>query len=139
MNPQQVVKVGVPAIILDEEGRVLLHRRAGKSFDGFWAIPTETVDPGETPCEAAVRGMREELGVGIEVERFTGHYYSSEGRDPRYATAIDLPHVCRLKEGEPKPLSEASEVAWFDRRELSKLNFPYDQRQMLSDAGLLQE
>jgi 8-oxo-dGTP pyrophosphatase MutT (NUDIX family) len=48
------------AIVLDADGRVLLHRHKRL---GRWLQPGGHLDPGELPWEAAVRETREETGV----------------------------------------------------------------------------
>ena len=133
-----VVAVGVPMIILDDGGNILLVKRTGESFKGFWGIPSETVQPGETLNEAVLRGAREELDIEVDEIRYTGHYYDTPGRDPRYATAVDHPHLCRIAKGVPRPKEEASDVQWFPLKQVSLLELPYDQKQMLIDAQLIE-
>jgi len=133
-----IVAVGVPIIILDSQGRILLVKRVGRTYQGFWGIPSETVQPGETLEEAVRRGAREELDIEVYDIRFTGHCYDAHGRDPRYATAIDHPHVCHIAGGIPIPKEEASEVQWFLLKEVALFELPYDQKQMLIDAELIE-
>jgi 8-oxo-dGTP diphosphatase len=137
MIQQHIVAIGVPAIIIDKEQRILLVKRSGRSHSGMWGIPTETLQPGETVIQALKRGMKEELGVDISIIRFTGYFYDTPGRDVRYQTAIDLPHICKVLHGEPTPQEECMNVRWFSRQELSRVVFPYDQRKMLQDARLV--
>jgi len=131
------VQVGVVGIIMNEDRQVLLIRRLGKSHEGIWALPAETMEPGETAEETLSRGMREELGIEVIIKRYTGHFYDAHGRDPRYATAIDLPMICSIKKGTPQPLQESSEVRWFRPEDFDDQCLPYDQRQMVIDAGLM--
>lgn len=131
------VQVGVVGIIIDEDGKILLVKRRGKSHEGMWGLPAGTMQPGETVKEALEREMREELGIEIIIKRFIGHYYDAHLRDARYATAVDLPHICFIKKGVPQPLQEGSEVRWFKSEEFDNQCLPYDQRQMIIDAGLI--
>jgi 8-oxo-dGTP diphosphatase len=51
-------------IVRDEQGRVLLHRRANTGFmDGYYDFPSGHVDDGESFAESAVRELREETGL----------------------------------------------------------------------------
>src|SRR5688572_6988267 len=60
---------GVAAIVRDDEGRVLLHRRAD---DGYWSLPGGAIDPGETPAAAVAREVHEETGLIVRAERVLG-------------------------------------------------------------------
>ncbi|MBG0818388.1 NUDIX domain-containing protein [Planomonospora sp. ID82291] len=51
-------------IVLDEHDRVLLLRYDEHSGFFFWPTPGGSLEPGEDHTGAAVREMREELGVG---------------------------------------------------------------------------
>jgi 8-oxo-dGTP pyrophosphatase MutT (NUDIX family) len=50
------------AVVLDPHGRAMLLRYDENG--GFWATPGGSLEPGETPREAVIRELREELGVG---------------------------------------------------------------------------
>ena len=56
-------KLGAGAAIFDNDGRVLLMRRADS---GSWCLPAGYTDPNETPAETAIRETREETGLEIE-------------------------------------------------------------------------
>jgi 8-oxo-dGTP pyrophosphatase MutT (NUDIX family) len=51
---------GVNAIVRDEAGRVLLHRR---SDTGEWSLLSGILEPGEDPAAGVVREVEEETGV----------------------------------------------------------------------------
>jgi 8-oxo-dGTP diphosphatase len=58
----------VAGVITDAGGRVLLARRTeGRDLAGLWEFPGGKVDPGETPEQALVRELREELGIESRV------------------------------------------------------------------------
>jgi 8-oxo-dGTP diphosphatase len=56
------VLLAVGAIIVDDEGRAFVHRRADdrELFPGCWDIPGGHVEVGETPLEALAREVYEE-------------------------------------------------------------------------------
>lgn len=54
------------AIIVDDEGRVLLGKRAGGTDAGKWALVGGKPDDGETPEQAVVREVLEETGLFFE-------------------------------------------------------------------------
>lgn len=58
----------VAGVISDARGRILLARRTeGRDLAGLWEFPGGKVDPGETPEQALVRELREELGIEARV------------------------------------------------------------------------
>ncbi len=59
---------GVSVVIRDDDGRVLLTRRAD---NGQWAVVSGVLEPGEEPSAAAVREAKEETGVDAELVRIT--------------------------------------------------------------------
>lgn len=63
--------VGSSAVVVDDEGRILLQRR---SDSGNWALPGGAMDIGETLAESAVREVKEETGFDVRVERIVGIY-----------------------------------------------------------------
>src|SRR5918997_3914894 len=62
---------GASAIVTDEHGRVLMQRR---SDSGNWALPGGTMDIGETLQQCAVREVKEETGLDIEITGLLGIY-----------------------------------------------------------------
>jgi 8-oxo-dGTP diphosphatase len=66
-----LMSVGAAAIILDEQGRVLMQQRGDT---GQWGIPGGALDPHETLSDAVVRETWEETGLLVEPMRVVGVY-----------------------------------------------------------------
>jgi ADP-ribose pyrophosphatase YjhB (NUDIX family) len=75
---------GGSAIVVDDEGHILLQRRADS---GLWALPGGLQDIGETIGEAVTREVEEETGLHTEITSLVGIY-----TDPR--------HVMEYADGE---------------------------------------
>lgn len=70
-EPPPLFRIGAFAVVRDDAGRVLLgHRR---DCD-FWGLPGGGMEAGEAPWQAAVREVREETGLRVEIERLVGVY-----------------------------------------------------------------
>lgn len=67
-RPAEGPPVIVSAGVLIEGGKVLLTQRpAGTHLENLWEFPGGKVDPGESPQDALVRELREELGIDVTV------------------------------------------------------------------------
>ena len=68
------------AVLVEQEGRVLLVRRLNEPRRGKWTLPAGFVDAGEDPSTAAERECFEETGLTVKVysvlDVITGHEHS---------------------------------------------------------------
>lgn len=96
--PKPILLV-VAAALVDRDNRVLLAQRPeGKSLAGLWEFPGGKLNPNETPEQALVRELKEELGVDVCLDclapfTFASHTY------PAFHMLMPL-YVCRNWEGE---------------------------------------
>jgi ADP-ribose pyrophosphatase YjhB (NUDIX family) len=104
-------------IVLDDEGRVLLVRRAHAPWLGTWCAPGGFCDELEHPVAAAEREMLEETGLGARVTAFLGIWvcrYADDQADEDADPISVAYYLGRPLDGEPGARDgEASEVAWF--------------------------
>lgn len=61
--------ISVVAAVIVRNGCVLATQRGYGDFEGGWEFPGGKVEPDETPEEAIVREINEELNVDISIER----------------------------------------------------------------------
>ena len=62
-----VKMIEVVAAVMLHDGQVFASQRGYGDFKGWWEFPGGKIEPGETPQEALVREIREELAAEIEV------------------------------------------------------------------------
>jgi ADP-ribose pyrophosphatase YjhB (NUDIX family) len=62
---------GASAIVVNHEGRILLHRR---SDNARWALPGGVMDIGESIAQTVTREVQEETGLEVEPEYIVGVY-----------------------------------------------------------------
>ncbi len=78
---QQKLLLVSAAALIDTQGRILLTQRPeGKSMAGLWEFPGGKIDTGETPEQALIRELYEELQIEIaaedlEILTFASHRY----------------------------------------------------------------
>ncbi|MBN2601318.1 MAG: NUDIX hydrolase [Candidatus Marinimicrobia bacterium] len=56
----------VAVVLIDPDRRILLVRRSAEPGIGEWCLPGGFIEMGETPSQAAVRELQEEIGIEIE-------------------------------------------------------------------------
>jgi 8-oxo-dGTP diphosphatase len=96
--------------LVDIDGRVLIAQRPeGKAMAGLWEFPGGKVDAGETPEEALIRELDEELGIDTEESCLAPFTFASH----RYETFhLLMPlYVCRVWKGEPEA-REGQALKW---------------------------
>ena len=62
--------IEVVAAIIEKDGAVLATQHGYGDFAGRWEFPGGKVEPGETPEQAIVREIAEELRATIVIDRF---------------------------------------------------------------------
>jgi 8-oxo-dGTP diphosphatase len=100
----------VAACYIVKNRRLLMVRRIKQEGSLEWAGPSGQVEPGETPEEAAVREVREEVGLTVAVERRLGdRLHPATGRHLIY-------FACRIVSGDPALVAddEISAIEWCD-------------------------
>jgi 8-oxo-dGTP diphosphatase len=104
------------AIVRD--GRLLAARRTTPgAAAGRWELPGGKVEPGESPRDALVREVREELGCGVGVDRWLA------GAQVIDAARVLLVAVCRITDGEPHRGVDHDELRWLPPSRLGEVDW----------------
>lgn len=107
----KIVKVAAGIIIQDN--KILATQRGYGDFKDGWEFPGGKVEPGETPQEALVREIQEELDSVVEV----GELFETVEYDyPQFHLSMDC-FLCTLKEGS-LVLKEHKAAKWLSREKL---------------------
>lgn len=114
-----MTRVVVVAAVIEQEDRFLLTRRQhGVHLAGFWEFPGGKVSDGESHAAALRREIQEELDTDVVVRDLvleTSHEYPER-------TVTLFFYRCDLL-ATPRPMI-GQEMAWVSRAELSSLNLP---------------
>ncbi|MCR9110473.1 8-oxo-dGTP diphosphatase MutT [Marivita sp. XM-24bin2] len=117
----KVVLVSAVALI-DPDGRILLAQRPeGKSMAGLWEFPGGKVEPGETPEQALIRELQEELGIDtwqscLAPLTFASHTYET------FHLLMPL-FACRKWNGTPESKEEQA-LKWVRANQLKDYPMP---------------
>ncbi|HTP02051.1 MAG TPA: NUDIX domain-containing protein [Anaerolineales bacterium] len=108
------------AVLLEQDGRVLLVRRVNEPFRGKWTLPAGFVDAGEDPARAAERECEEETGL---VVRATAVLDIIAGKEHPRGSDFVIVYRGEIISGILNPADDADEAKWFGPDELPELAF----------------
>ena len=113
-------------VLVSDRDKLVMVRRGVEPQMGRWAFPSGYVDRGEVVEHAAVREVKEETGLDVDLDGFIG-LYSLEG-----SPVILAVYSAHVTGGNMQAGHDAHEAGWFAVDELSDLPFPHD-RQILDE------
>lgn len=109
-------RIEVVAAVITDGDTYLATQRKGGEWDGYWEFPGGKIEAEETPREALVREIREELDILITV----GDKLCTVEYDyPTFHLTMHC-YLCTVSEGEPK-LSDHKAMRRLKTAELSSL------------------
>ncbi|WP_435206540.1 NUDIX domain-containing protein [Micromonospora sp. bgisy143] len=140
IGPELIQLPSVSVVLVDEHERLLLVRHTGSP--DRWGLPGGAVEIGESPAEAAVREVREEIGVQIDGLRLLdvlgGTDYEvtySNGDRVAYVTAA---YQAVIVDGTPAPdQEEIAELDWFTPTQVPSVQLNRFTRALLTATGHL--
>ena len=110
--------IKVVAAVIRRDNKIFATQRGYGDYKDWWEFPGGKIETGETPEEALVREIREELDTGIKVEGFLTNV---EYDYPEFHLSMDC-FWCSLEEGEPV-LLEHEAARWLSSSELRQVNW----------------
>lgn len=114
--------VVVAAALIDPAGKILLQQRSShRHMGGLWEFPGGKLEPAETPEDALVRELREELGVQVDPIDLSPAAFASASLG--HTHLILLLYLCRRWQGKPQAL-DAEALAWTCLDQMSRLPMP---------------
>lgn len=120
--------VRVVAAIIIENGKVFATQRGYGEFKDGWEFPGGKIEPGETPEEAIVREIKEELDTEVEVIELLD---TVEYDYPNFHLSMGC-FICKIKSGD-LVLKEHEAAKWLTKDTLGSLEW------LPADMGLVRE
>lgn len=112
----------VAVALVDVDGRVLIAQRPeGKSMAGLWEFPGGKVNLGETPEQALIRELQEEIGIDVAENCLAPFTFASHRYD-HFHLLMPL-YVCRVWGG-TVAAREGQMLKWVRALELKDYPMP---------------
>ena len=116
--------------LVDAEGRVLIAQRPeGKAMAGLWEFPGGKVGPDETPEEALIRELAEELGIDVTEACLAPFTFASHRYD-EFHLLMPL-YVCRVWDGAVRAM-EGQALKWVRPMRLGDYPMPPADRPLVA-------
>lgn len=126
------IVTSVVAVIIDNDGRVLLTKRNVPPFQGEWVMPGGKIDLGEPIVAALKREVREEVGLEVEVGDLIDVFeHVTPGEDNYHFIIIYYrctPLYCDVNHNK----DEVAEARWVEPGELEQYKIPAGARFILT-------
>ncbi|NPA89886.1 MAG: GNAT family N-acetyltransferase [Chloroflexi bacterium] len=101
--------------LVEDDGHVLLIRRAVPPRKGYWAFPAGYMEADESAEEAAIRETREETGLEVALDALLNVYSFEDSTHQRGVLILYRAHVVG---GKLQPGDDAEDARWFAPHEL---------------------
>jgi len=127
---------GVGAVILADEGRVVLVKRGHEPLAGHWSLPGGMLELGETLEAGLAREVLEETGlivdVGPLVELFDRILFDDTGAVEYHFVLAD--YLCRPRQGRLVPGTDVEDVVLADPDALEPYRLTEKARDVIARA-----
>ncbi len=142
LNPiykQLPVIVGVPVVIKNSKGEILLAKRNKNmyAYPNYWNLPGGLMQYGEQPRDTAKREAEEEVGAKIKIIKQLKNIYNSLPNKQSGFQSIGIPFEGKILSGKPYPKDETQEIGWFSPKQIKKMKLAYTHKDILKKEGFL--
>lgn len=120
--------IRVVAAIIIENGKVFATQRGYGEFKDGWEFPGGKIEPNETPEDAIVREIQEELDTEVEVVELLD---TVEYDYPNFHLSMDC-FICKIKSGD-LVLKEHEAAKWLTKETLGSVEW------LPADLGVIEE
>jgi 8-oxo-dGTP diphosphatase len=116
------------AVVVIQNGKVLLTRRINEPYQGHWTLPAGFMDAGEKPEDTARRECLEETGLNVEITRLVDLI---SGKEHEHGADIVIVFEAQIIGGVLKAGDDADQADFFSFNNLPILAFAATQKTLL--------
>jgi len=112
-DPKPMTLLVVAAALINPQNEILLAQRpAGKRLAGKWEFPGGKVEKDESPEQALVRELDEELGIKVALSDLEPFWFLSHDYVAEFGFHLLMPvYLCRTWQGVPQAKEHAA-IVW---------------------------
>lgn len=136
MKPPIKMEFSAGGVIFNPEGKILMILVQDQS--GNWTFPKGTIEKGETPERAALREVKEEVGLNAEIVtelQKTDHWYIDKWSKEHAKVHKTVYWYLMKAAGDPTPQkSEINDARWFETRELQTIQTYKNTNELIQEA-----
>ena len=110
--------IRVVAAVILKDGKIFATQRGYGAYKDYWEFPGGKIEPGETPEQALIREIREELATEIRVEELLT---TVEYDYPEFHLSMDC-FICAVLRGKLE-LKEHESASWLPISRLRDVNW----------------
>ena len=111
-------RIEVAAAVIRKGDMIFATQRGYGDFKDWWEFPGGKVEAGETPEEALVREIKEELSTEISIDKFL---YTVEYDYPNFHLTMHC-YICSLL-SEAMHLNEHEAARWLKKEDIHTVNW----------------
>lgn len=112
----------VACALIDADNHILLAQRPeGKSLAGLWEFPGGKLEQGETPEQALIRELSEELSIAVKQDCLSPLTFASHTYE-KFHLLMPL-YICRRYQGIPRG-AEGQNLKWVKAADLDQYPMP---------------
>jgi 8-oxo-dGTP diphosphatase len=136
MNDKQQHKNPIPTVdtIIQRDSQILFVKRKRDPFKEHFVFPGGFVNEGEKVEDAALREVKEETSLSVELVDILG-VYSDPSRDPRghVMSTVFIGKISDNDKNEAKAGDDAGAIQWIDLGDVDNKIFGFDHKTIISD------